>query len=333
MKHLLICLISSIFLSSCAVLFNKDYTVVHIESEIPNTTAQVLPDTPVYNAPVTLGVLRSRSNLEIRFKNDSLDSVFQVKSRIDPWVWGNLYTYGFGMLIDLAHPRGRTYPAHIRLTKNGLETFTKRQWRKRSWYIQDRGLFVLNFDWTLMNTQTSYDGSSYLTMGAPMFNFGMGAECFLSPTRSIGVGVGFALGDIFERFGSTFYPRMNSFYYRASYQYDWRSFKLSAGLSLLQQYVENPSDEMVFDTHGSTLQIMNEVNPVAIGPCVGFEWRAGEFVSIGSQYMTGLYSFNTEPHWAYRDVVLAICFKMRIPFGVSRAKDPRPRSYKISELP
>jgi hypothetical protein len=306
---------------------------VHIESEIPNTTAQVLPDSQIYNAPVTLGVLRSRSNLEIRFKNDTLDSVFQVKSRIDPWVWGNFYTYGFGMLIDLIHPRGRTYPAHIMLTKKGLETYTERQWRKRSWYIQDKGLIVLNFDWTLMNAQTSYDGSSYLTMGAPLVNFGLGVDYYISPTRSFGVGSGFALGDIFERFGSSFYPRMNSFYYRATYHYDWREIRLTAGLSLLQQHVENPSDEMVFDANGSTLRVMNEVHPVAIGPCVGFEWRAGEFISIGSQYMTGLYSFNTQPHWAYRDVVLALSCKMRIPFNARKAKDPRPRSYKISDYP
>jgi hypothetical protein len=333
-KYLFSFLILSLFLSSCAVLFNKDYTSTRVESEIPNTIVQVIPDTPIYKTPVTLGVMRSRSNLEIRFKNDTIDSVFQIKSRIDPLVWGNIYTYGLGALIDLSHPRGRTYPAHIHLTPQGLVTYTKRQYRQRSWYHRDKGLFGIYFDWTIMNAQTSYDGANYLTTGAPVFSVGLGMNYYLSKKRSIDVAAGFAVGTL-GLYGdrSNLRQEMHSFYYRSSFQYDWRDFKLSAGLSVLQQLVQNPSEAIEFDPAGSYVQVLNEVNPVGLGPCLGFEWHAGEFITLGTNYMTGLYSFNTRPHWAYRDVILAISLKLRIPFGATRTPDPRPRSFKISDLP
>lgn len=334
MKYLFPFFLLPLILSSCAVLINKDYTLVRVKSEIPNTTVQILQDTAIYTAPVALGVLRSRSKLELRFRNDTMDTVFQVKSRVDPWVWGNIYNYGFGAIIDLANPRGYTYPAHIHLTPAGLKTYTNRQYRQRSWYIKDKGLCGIYLEWSLMHIQTSHDGAGNVSRGAPLLNFGLGMHYYLSERSSVETGAGFASTNIGENFDyANLYESLYSWYYRISYQHELREFRFGAGLSLLQQIVRNPSKPLEFDPAGSSVRVLNRANPVSLGPCVGVEWQAGEFVTLGANYMTGLYSFNTTPHWAYRDVVLLINAKLRLPLGAARVREPRPRSYKISDLP
>lgn len=333
-QYIVLLWIGALLFSSCAVLINNDYTEVRIESEIKNTKVQILPDSEFHQTPSTFGVLRSASSLEVRFKNDTMDTVFRIKSRIDPWVYGNIYTYGFGAIIDLLHPRSRTYPRYIRLTPAGLQTFTQRQMRQRNWYIKDKGQFGLYLDWPLGNVQTCYDGSSYATGGSFIFNAGIGLNYYLSKTASVDVSFGIAAGAFGEYADATYLHRnMHSFYYRAMYQKDWRSIKLGAGLSVLQQHLVNPTEPVFFGSSGSYVQVVNEVNPVSIGPSLGFEWFAGEFITIGTNYMTGLYSFNTKPHWAYRDVVLILSFKLRIPLGARRNQEHRPHSYKIMEHP
>lgn len=140
----------SIFLSSCATVLNKPMTKTTIVTTKPSKIVYKTDTIVTINNELTLNVERKKEALKITAITDSLQENINIKSRLSPEFYGNLFlpTGLLGLLIDLKTPKRFTYPNKIYLdlsnTKTKFTTF-KRDNQKGEIYLHFSFPHVNNF--------------------------------------------------------------------------------------------------------------------------------------------------------------------------------------------
>src|ERR1035437_868794 len=115
--------IAAVFIfSSCATLIHQRTTNIQVYSDIDSVRICNNRDTTKwFNTPTTICVERSRNDLIILAKKDSLYKMFRISSRLSTAFWlGNIFS-GIGIIgygIDLTNPKRYTYPRNVTLSLN-----------------------------------------------------------------------------------------------------------------------------------------------------------------------------------------------------------------------
>lgn len=107
----------ALFICSCATLTQQRTVNVNVLSANDTLKIRVISDSSQwFNTPAMINVRRSRQNLLIAARKDSIEKVFQVNSRLSSaFVVGNLFS-GAGLIgyaIDWSNTKRFTYPSSI----------------------------------------------------------------------------------------------------------------------------------------------------------------------------------------------------------------------------
>jgi hypothetical protein len=110
----MIATIYSLF-ASCATVLNEPWIEVKVRSSIDSLKICVNNDTAKwYEVPVKLKVDRSKQDLLITTKKDSVANQIPVESKYDfKYMYGNIETFGIGYIIDRKSLKKYTYPKSV----------------------------------------------------------------------------------------------------------------------------------------------------------------------------------------------------------------------------
>ncbi|MGI6323109.1 MAG: hypothetical protein ACOXZO_07310 [Bacteroidales bacterium] len=117
MKQLFLSLLAVFILSSCATLIHQPFVNINVHSDLDSVKIRTDANTDTWHdTPVRLNTIRSKNDLFITAKKDSLQKTFQIKSTLSTAFWlGNLFS-GVGVIgyaLDLTNPKRFTYPNYI----------------------------------------------------------------------------------------------------------------------------------------------------------------------------------------------------------------------------
>jgi hypothetical protein len=183
-------LIVGLLLSSCATLIHRRTVDLNVHSDTDSVKICLYNDTTRwYNTPTWINVERSRNDLLILAKKDSVQKLIQVNSKLSTAFWlGNMFSgIGvFGYAIDLTNPKRFTYPSNItinfdsnKLPSNGY----------RTWLTPEKGLLAFKIsipegNHFYINKGKGY-GNSFGFLG-----IAGGVEYYLSDKYSISTDIG-----------------------------------------------------------------------------------------------------------------------------------------------
>ena len=106
-----------LFFSSCATLIHQKTVNINVHSDTDSVKICINNDTTKwYNTPAWINVERSRNNLYIMARKDTIQKQISVKSKLSASFWlGNMFsgTGIIGYAIDLTNPKRFTYPTYI----------------------------------------------------------------------------------------------------------------------------------------------------------------------------------------------------------------------------
>jgi hypothetical protein len=129
--------------SSCATLIHQRTVDLNVHSDADSVKICVNKDTTRwYNTPTWINVERSRNDLLIIAKRDSVQKMIQVNSKLSTAFWlGNMFSgIGiFGYAIDLTNPKRFTYPSNITINFQTNSFSTKSY---RTWLTPEKGLLA-----------------------------------------------------------------------------------------------------------------------------------------------------------------------------------------------
>lgn len=129
--------------SSCATLLHQKAVTVNVHSDTDSVKISVNKDTASwYNTPTRIHVDRSRNDLNIFVRKDTIQKQVNVKSKLSTAFWvGNLFS-GIGIIgyaIDLTNPKRFTYPSNITIDFDSNSMSTKKH---RTWLTPKKGLLA-----------------------------------------------------------------------------------------------------------------------------------------------------------------------------------------------
>ena len=109
--------IIGILFTSCATLLNQKTMNVNVDANTDSVKVCLYHDTTQwYDTPIRLEVERSRNDLLLLAKKDSIQKLVQVNSRLSTAFWlGNIWS-GVGVVgyaIDMTNPKRFSYPSTI----------------------------------------------------------------------------------------------------------------------------------------------------------------------------------------------------------------------------
>lgn len=136
-------LIIGILFCSCATLIHQKTVIVDVRSDVDSVKICVNNDTTRwYNTPTLINVERSRNDLKITARKDTIQKQINVKSKLSTAFWvGNIFS-GTGILgyaIDLTNPKRFTYPTNITIDFKS-NNFSNRKYR--TWLTPEKGLLA-----------------------------------------------------------------------------------------------------------------------------------------------------------------------------------------------
>lgn len=177
-------------MTSCATLIHQRTVDLNVHSDTDSVKICVNNDTTRwYNTPTWINVERSRNDLLIIAKKDSVKKMIQVNSKVSTAFWlGNMFSgIGiFGYAIDLTNQKRFTYPSNItinfksnNLSSNGY----------RTWLTPEKGLLTFKIsipegNHFYINKGKGY-GNSFGFLG-----ISGGVEYYLSDKYSISSDIG-----------------------------------------------------------------------------------------------------------------------------------------------
>lgn len=141
-NKLLFCfIITSLLISSCCTLFHQPTVNLNVHSDVDSVKFCINSD--VYgwcNTPAIVTVPRSKQDLLLYTKRDSVQKIIRVKSRLSNAFWfGNLYTGGLiGYGIDLTNHKRYTYPRYMTINLEKSKMLPNRDYVR--WILPEKGL-------------------------------------------------------------------------------------------------------------------------------------------------------------------------------------------------
>ncbi len=113
-----IAIISVLFLSSCASIFNSQLTYTKIVTNKPTKLTVNGVENNLLVTEKEIWINRSKKSLEIIAETNNNKKIIIVNAKNSFLYWVNLYNYGLGMLVDKNNPKRYSYPRTIFLDLN-----------------------------------------------------------------------------------------------------------------------------------------------------------------------------------------------------------------------
>jgi len=323
MKRFYIILIIGFLFNSCATLIHQRTVDVNVHSDTDSVKIAVNKDTTRwYNTPTWINVERSRNDLLITAKKDSLQKLIQVNHKLSTAFWlGNMFSGAgiIGYAIDLTNPKRFTYPTYITINFNSngqYSTSTKKYW---TWLIPEKQLlsFKISFpegNYLYLNKGKEY-GSTFGFLG-----ISGGLEYYFSNKYCINMDIGaltdfplpvpapidylctyhrsFATyGDI--QLGSDF----KRLHYDSGFQYNKTSYYERETVELFPEYID-------------TLKYSKKQNN--IGLALSTYYRISNGFNLGINYYPSFIAWDNnriQPHYSH-----LIFFELVLRFEAYRPK-------------
>ena len=183
-------LIIGFLLSSCATLIHQRTVDLKVYSDTDSVKICLNNDTTRwYNTPTWINVKRSKNDLLIIAKKDSVQKKIQVNNKLSTAFWlGNTFS-GIGILgyaIDLTNLKRFTYPSNVTIKFQTNSSSTKNY---RTWLTPEKGLLAFKIsipegNHFYINKGNGY-GNSFGFLG-----ISGGVEYYLSDKYSISSDIG-----------------------------------------------------------------------------------------------------------------------------------------------
>ena len=191
MKQLFLSLLAVFILNSCATLIHQPFVNINVHSDLDSVKIRTDANTDTWHdTPVRLNTIRSKNDLFITAKKDSLQKTFQIKSNLSTAFWlGNLFS-GVGVIgyaLDLTNPKRFTYPNYITINfDEANRTFSTRYYK---WLAPEKSLLSFKIsvpegNYLYLNKGTGY-GNAFGFLG-----ISGGVEYYITDRHSLNIDVG-----------------------------------------------------------------------------------------------------------------------------------------------
>lgn len=296
MKQLFLSLLTVFILNSCATLIHQRTVDLKVHSDLDSVKICTNVNTDTwYDTPVRINTIRSKNDLFITAKKDSLQKTFQIKSTLSTAFWlGNLFsgTGIIGYAIDLTNPKRFTYPNYITINFDQANSTLSTRYYK--WLAPEKGLLSFKISVPEGNYLYLNKGKGY---GNALGFLGIsgGVEYYITDRHSLNVDVG-TLTDFMlpvpapvDYMGS--YDRSFATYGDFQLGSDFRRLHYDYGLQFTRtEYYERETVEL-FPNYIDTLKYSVKQNN--IGLSLSTYYRISNGFNLGINYYPSILSWGT----------------------------------------
>jgi hypothetical protein len=297
--------------TSCATIINRRTTDVKIISKKDPVKFYINGDSSTWNnTPQTLAIERSRSDLVITAKKDTVQKTFLIRSKLSTAFWlGNIFCGGLAAYaVDLFSPKRFTYPSEISI-----------DFDKNTYSIQktlsdpEKGLLNLSFSIPEGNLFYMRKEKGYGSF-AGFLGLTGGAQYYISNTHSIDLNAGIA-GDLLlpipvpvDYFGP--HTTSSVFFVAAKFGSDYKRIHYAAGFQFNRSFYNRYNIAGSGAAHDSTFSI-NQNNA---GLALSAYYRFSRTFSIGVNYDPSLIAWeNKKTNFQYSHLIfLDLLFQFEI---------------------
>lgn|SRR5574344_205628 len=126
-SRLVIIGISVLSFSSCATLINQRSVDVNIFTDVDSALVCIKDSDECYVTPATINLLRSKSDVELIFKKDTITKSVTLESQLSSAVTlGNYFSFSIiGMIVDFTNPKRFTYPRAKYVSLTGSDKYNR----------------------------------------------------------------------------------------------------------------------------------------------------------------------------------------------------------------
>jgi hypothetical protein len=296
--------------TSCATLVNRPTTDVKIISKTGSVKFFINKDTSTWYTPKTLAIERSKNDLLITAKNDTIQKVFSIKSKLSiAFLLGNIFSGGIaGYAIDLYSPKRFTYPSEISIDFN-----------KNSYSIRKT---LLNPQKGLLNLSLSIPEGNLFYMRrekgygsfAGFLGLTGGVQYYISNKHSIDLNSGIAIDNLIpvpaavDRFGP--YATSSVFFVAAKFGSNYKMIHYAAGFQFNRSFYNSYNIPASRGTNDSSFSI----NQNSAGLALSTYCRFSKTFSIGVNYNPSLVAWeNKKANFRYSHLVfLDLLFQFEV---------------------
>ena len=308
-------IVTALILGSCATILNQKTVNVNVQSDSPPVKISVNNDTPVWlETPTVIKVERSRNDLLILAKRDSVHKLIQVNSRLSAAFWlGNMFS-GAGIIgygIDLSNPKRFTYPPLVNINFQEKTGYIKKSYK--TWLPPQRHLVNLKISIPEANHLFLNKGHGY---GNAFGFLGIsgGAELYLTEKYFLGADIG-TLTDFMIPFPA---PLDYEGYYEKNYATfgdimagsDYKRWHYAIGLQYTETSHYQGETEVHSPIYSDTLKYEKHQNN--FGLSFSTKYRISSIFNIGLNYYPSFLVFNNNnlsahyTHLIFLDLIFRI---------------------------
>lgn len=277
-------------LSSCATLIHQRTVDVKVHSDTDSVKICVSNDTARwFNTPAWINVERSRNDLKIIARKDSIQKQITVKSKLSTAFWlGNMFS-GAGILgyaIDLTNPKRFTYPPNITIDFNANSASARNY---RTWLTPEKGLLTFKISIPEGNHLYLNKGNGYgNTFG--FLGISGGLEYYLSDKICLNTDLG-TLTDFMVPFPAPVdymgtYQRCFATYGDIQLGSDYKKFHYDVGLQFARTSFYERETVELFPAYIDTLKYSKTQNNAG--------WAFSTYYRISNGFNLGM---NYYPSW------------------------------------
>ena len=290
-------------LSSCATLLNKDKQTVYFYSDTNKEAIEVKDS--IYELPLTLDVLRSKEELKVTLRKDTLVCNFTVLPELDEvFLYGNALN-AIGYIVDWNSDRRFRYKKDIYLDVNestGLigsadaKFYYNRRLKKR--FDSYKGDLFLYLTYAPIN-YLSYDLPNYSGRKDKLGTWGgdIGLVYYYADTRFFQLGVGGNSSGFF--IPMEYDALLTSTSVQLKHVHDFKRFNLGYGLFVARQHYR---EELESDLPQAKNIILRDAQTTG-GIALSSHYKISNTFSIGLNYQSSVYRLSSPKAFSSNHVV------------------------------
>lgn len=281
--------------TSCTTIIHQNTVRVSIYTDVDSATVNLKDSSKYYVTPAKIDILRSKSDIELIVKKDSVEMSVFLKSRLSTAFWlGNLFN-GSGILgyaIDLSNPKRFTYPENNYISLTGSKGIYKAGLQKpKRWYPAVKN--QINFKFSLPESNFFYlnrgygYGSSFGFLG-----ISAGLEYYISDRYSINSDIGVMM-DFVSPFPASVkyvgsYRNSIANYMDLQVGRDISSFHLDFGIQGNKTKYSEADESSYIDSLKYPFEQYN------LGLALSGHYKISNGFNLGLNYYPSLFAWNNE---------------------------------------
>ena len=297
--------------TSCATIINRRTTDVRIISKKDPVKFYINGDSSAWsNTPQTLAIERSKNDLVITAKKDTVQKTFLIRSKLSTAFWlGNIFCGGLAAYaVDLFSSKRFTYPSEISID------FDKNTYSIQKTLLDpEKGLLNLNFSIPEGNLFYIRQEKGYGSF-AGFLGLTGGSQYYISNKHSIDLNAGIA-GDLLlpipvpvDYFGT--YSRSSVFFVAAKFGSDYKRIHYAVGF----QFNRSLFNRYNIAGSGAAYDSTFSINQNSAGLALSAYYRFSKTFSIGVNYDPSLIAWeNKKANFHYSHLIfLDLLFQFEV---------------------